>query len=80
MIHRRYAYKIQHRFLISGSVPERPPALDTSKYMPSCTRYLAAYIKYKSIKTQIAMNVPIIIPSLRFFAEILPIRLFKPGT
>jgi len=80
MIHTRYAHRVQNLFLISCSLPERPPALDMSKYIPGCTRYLAAHIKYKSINTQNAMNVPIIIPSLRFFADILPIRLFKPGT
>jgi hypothetical protein len=80
MIYVRYTHKIQHLFLISCSLPERSPALDMSKYMPRYTRYLAAHIKYKSIKTQNAMNVPMIIPSLRFFADILPIKLFKPGT
>lgn len=42
--------------------------------------YLAAHKKYKNIRTQNAMNIPIIMPSLRFFADILPIKLFKPGT
>lgn len=37
-------------------------------------------MKYKNIRKQKAMKLPIIIPSLLFFADILPIRLFKPGT
>lgn len=37
-------------------------------------------MKYKNIKKQKAMKLPMIIPSLLFFADILPIRLFNPGT
>tara|TARA_R110002060_G_scaffold42550_1_gene54005 strand:- start:705 stop:935 length:231 start_codon:yes stop_codon:yes gene_type:complete len=38
------------------------------------------HIKYINIKKQKAIKLPMIIPSLLFFADILPIRLFKPGT
>jgi hypothetical protein len=36
--------------------------------------------KYKNKRKQKAIKLPMMIPSLRFFAEILPIRLFNPGT
>jgi hypothetical protein len=37
-------------------------------------------MKYKNIKKQNAMKLPIIIPSRLFFADIFPIKLFSPGT
>jgi hypothetical protein len=36
--------------------------------------------KYRKVRKQKAMKLPMMIPSLRFFAEILPIKLFNPGT
>lgn len=38
------------------------------------------HIKYKNIKKQKAMKLPMMIPSLLFLADILPIKLFNPGT
>ena len=38
------------------------------------------HIKYKNMRKQNAMKPPIMNPSLLFFADILPIKLFNPGT
>lgn len=37
-------------------------------------------MKYMKSKKQNAINVPKMIPSLLFFAEIFPINVFNPGT
>lgn len=57
--------------------PLRPHMLVKGKWKMIMLRY---HLKYNSPRKQIAMKDPRMIPSLRFFAPILPIKLLIPGT
>jgi hypothetical protein len=57
---------------LASQPPERP--LNAFRFPSS------PHIKYKNSRQQKAIKPPIIKPSLLFFADILPIKLFSPGT